>query len=182
MSEAVTLHIIGELKGITEKPNGWHEVEVLGTGQQYTKKLATKKDEIVALARAVGIGNVGTFTYKESDGNENPNRPGTFYKNRYLEDAEPGASAEAQAAVAAQAPTASGSSDVPKEVWEAKERRDFRSRAWAQAITASAHTARSDETPQQIYERVHPLARLIFVDVVRNLTDQEAEDDPEIPF
>jgi hypothetical protein len=71
---------------------------------------------------------------------------------------------------------------MTKADWEAKERRDFRSRAWAQAISAMAHTIKTDEPAQSIYDRLHPLQRMIFVDIVRNLTDDEGKDEPEVPF
>jgi hypothetical protein len=176
---------VGVLEGIEERAGGWHRFSISMPGKQYPLKLDTKHAETITAAREV-IGKLATWEYTEKEAdkiNPHTNQP---YINRYLEGVELGASDEAQAAAASspsEISTAGGNSEqMTKADWEAKERRDFRSRAWAQAITASQHTALSDETAQQIYDRIHPLARLIFVDIVRNLTDDEERDDPYVPF
>ena len=49
--------------------------------------------------------------------------------------------------------------------WDSKERRDFKSRAWAQAISASQHTGKAAESAKEIYVRVKPLADAIYKDI-----------------
>lgn len=71
---------------------------------------------------------------------------------------------------------------MTKADWEAKERRDFRSRAWAHTISALAHTIKTDEDPTAVYARLRPFQRLVFTDIVRNLVDDEKDDEPDIPF
>lgn len=77
-----TKQVVGICREITEK-NGWVEFSV-DAGTQYPVRLSTKLPALIEQARAVGDA-LGSWTYKESQGKENPNRPGTFYTNRYLE-------------------------------------------------------------------------------------------------
>ena len=77
-------------------------------GTQYPVKLATKKAEIVELGRAASkSGDEFVWTYTESQGNENPHKPGTYYMNRYLEAVAPrdGSEAPQNATPAAQPPS-----------------------------------------------------------------------------
>lgn len=103
------------------------------------------------------------------------------YINRYLESVKPAP------------PPAKGTPEYePEEVdWDSKERRQYRSRAWAQAISAMQHTGTSDETPKRVFERVKPLAHAIYLDVVGDFANppppaQDAdglnEHDDAIPF
>ena len=87
MSEAETKQIVGQCVEITEK-NGWTSFSV-DVGTQYPVRLSTKVAAIIEQGRAVGS-DVATWTFKESQGNENPNKPGTYYMNRYLDKAEAG--------------------------------------------------------------------------------------------
>jgi hypothetical protein len=179
MSDEVILTAVGTVQSINKKASGWTEVEVAMPGKQYPLKLATKRDEIIGVVNSLPVGAVATFTYKESDGNPNPHKPGTYYKNRYLEDVELGATPEAQQAASA---TSAASGAVSQEVWEAKERRDFRSRSWAHTISAFQHTIKIDEDPTETYRRLSPFQRLVYLDIVRNLADNEQEDEPNVPF
>jgi len=86
MSEAETKQIVGQCVEITEK-NGWTSFSV-DVGTQYPVRLSTKVAAIIEQGRAIGA-DVGVWTFKESQGNENPNKPGTYYMNRYLDKAEP---------------------------------------------------------------------------------------------
>lgn len=72
------------------------------------------------------------------------------YTNRYLEKIEP---AQEQDVVQQAEPVD----------WDNKERRNFRSRAWAQAI--SAFPSKEGETPRDYFIRVKPMAQAIFQDV-----------------
>lgn len=85
MSE--TKQIKGFCQG--EVPNGdWSEFHI-NIGRQYPVKLSTKQDDVKALARAAGR-NDAVWTFSESDGNPNPHKPGTFFKNRWLSKVEVG--------------------------------------------------------------------------------------------
>jgi hypothetical protein len=88
MSE--TKQATGVSQGVTEKASGWVEFAI-DVGSQYPVKVSTKIPEIVELGRAATLaGQLATWTYEESDGNANPHKPGTFYKNRTLSRVEVG--------------------------------------------------------------------------------------------
>jgi hypothetical protein len=170
MSDALT--VVGTNGGITEKANGWFEVQVAIPGKQYPVKLATKKKEIIDAVRAVGTA-VATFSYNETESeriNPNTNQP---YKNRYLEGVEAGGT------VGSGSGTASGNgggAQMTNEDWNAKERREIRSRAWAHTISAFHHTIATDEDPMLTFARLRPFHDAIYKDIVRELdrADQAA--------
>ena len=192
-------YVLGTFGGIEEKPaGGWKTVKVMRAGKEYPLKMDTKKDDLLDQARAIPAGEIATWKFSESDsGTPNPNRPGSNFINRRFEAVklgshipeeyggyEPlatgnGGSSSSDGGGA----TAGGKSDVPPEVWEAKERRDFRSRSWAHTLSAMAHTIKVEETPGEIFTRLHPLQRLIYLDIVQDLDTIEGKDQPdEIPF
>jgi hypothetical protein len=86
MSEAIAKTAEGYCEEISER-NGWTEFHI-NVGSKYPLKLATKIEALIKDARAVGNAP-STWKFKESEGNPNPNRPGSFYMNRYLEGVEP---------------------------------------------------------------------------------------------
>ena len=87
MSDTKT--ITGVCTEIAQKPGSeWTEFHIDGGGQ-YPVRLSTKLQPLIELGKAVGS-NLATWTYEESQGNPNPNRPGTFYMNRYLSKVEVG--------------------------------------------------------------------------------------------
>jgi hypothetical protein len=81
MSDAVTLEVQGFCESMLVKGE-WAEFHI-NFGQQYPKKLSTKKDEIKAAAMAAGQ-QQAVWRYTEMEGNPNPHRPGENYKKRYL--------------------------------------------------------------------------------------------------
>lgn len=87
-TEAVMKQAVGSCHSITES-NGWTEFSISVDGSQYPLRLSTKLPALIEQARAVGDAR-SVWTYKASQGKENPNRPGTFYENRYLEKVEIG--------------------------------------------------------------------------------------------
>lgn len=87
MTETETKTIVGVCEEVSEK-NGWTAFHI-NVGTQYPVKLSTKVAAIIEAARAVGS-DTASWTFKESQGSENPNRPGTFYMNRYLDRVEVG--------------------------------------------------------------------------------------------
>jgi len=90
-TEAVTKQITGQCVEIAEK-NGWTSFSV-DVGTQYPVRLSTKLDAIIQAGRAAGS-DVAVWTFKESQGGENPNKPGTHYTNRYLDKVETGGAAQ----------------------------------------------------------------------------------------
>lgn len=193
MSDVLT--VVGKYDGIKEKQSGWFEVEVAVPGKNYPLRLATKSNTLLDAVRATA-GEIATYHYKETDSQRiNPNT-GNPYKNRYLEGVEPGATAAAQAAS-----NASNAGGTKEDVdWDAKERRDFRSRAWAVTISAFQHTIKPDENPLDVFARLHPFQRAMYEDVVRELetsgqspqqaaplqqsleADEPPHDEDDIPF
>lgn len=86
MSDPVEKTAVGACKEISIRGD-WTTFHV-DVGTQYPLKLSTKLAELVDNAKAFGA-QPGTWHYKESQGNENPNRPGSYYMNRYLTKVEP---------------------------------------------------------------------------------------------
>ncbi len=82
MSDAETKTIGGKCSEISEK-NGWTSFSI-DVGSQYPVRLSTKLPALIEQGRAVGQ-EYAYWTFKESQGGENPNKPGTFYTNRYFE-------------------------------------------------------------------------------------------------
>ena len=100
--EATTKQIEGVCSEISEK-NGWTTFHI-DVGSQYPVRLSTKLPALIEQGRAAGQQRA-LWTYKESQGAENPNKPGTHYTNRYLSSVEVGATA-APAAPTTSAPAA----------------------------------------------------------------------------
>jgi hypothetical protein len=99
----VTKQIVGVCEEISEK-NGWTSFHI-NVGSQYPVRLSTKVAAIIEQGRGVGQ-ETATWTFKESQGGENPNKPGTYYTNRYLDKVEAGSVAEPD--------TASGTGQAPQ--------------------------------------------------------------------
>lgn len=107
---------------------------------------------------------------------------GKTYTNRYLDS------------ISAAQPPAKGTPEYqPEEVdWDGKERRGHIRATWAIAATLSQHTAKSDETPKRIYERVKPIQQALMRDIYEGAeipTPQDADlypglspEDDSIPF
>lgn len=82
MSDTETKTIGGKCEEISEK-NGWTSFAI-NVGSTYPVRLSTKLPALIEQGRAVG-NEYAFWTFKESQGGENPNKPGTFYTNRYFE-------------------------------------------------------------------------------------------------
>jgi len=87
MSDDVKKQVEGACTEISEK-NGWTTFNI-DVGRQYPVRLSTKIEALITAARAAG-NQRAVWTYSESQGGENPNRPGTHYVNRRLEKVEVG--------------------------------------------------------------------------------------------
>jgi hypothetical protein len=79
------LTVVGRCKEITEK-SGWTQFSI-DVGTKYPVRISTKLPDLIAEGRAVGE-NEAIWKYKESQGNENQNKPGTYYTNRYFSGVE----------------------------------------------------------------------------------------------
>lgn len=176
MSESV--QIVGTLNGIMEKPSGWFQVEIEVPGKQYPVKADTKKSEIIEAVRAVGT-EMATWTITESESeNVNPNS-GKPYINRYLEGVEVGGS-PTEADTAGGSPERGRYSEEEVARFEAKERRDYRSRAWAQTLGAFTHTIKVDEPAEDVFARLQPFQRKVYEDVCGMFA--YPPDESDIPF
>jgi hypothetical protein len=85
--EAVKVQYEGVCEEISEK-NGWTSFAI-NVGRQYPVRLSTKLPALIEQGRAAGQERA-VWSAKESQGGENPNKPGTFYTNRYLDGVEVG--------------------------------------------------------------------------------------------
>ena len=86
--EAVKVQYEGVCEEISEK-NGWTSFAIAVEGNNYPVRLSTKLPALIEQGRAAGQSRA-VWTAKESDGAENPNKPGSRYRNRYLEAVEVG--------------------------------------------------------------------------------------------
>lgn len=100
--DAVKKQIEGFCEEISEK-NGWHAFSI-NIGRQYPVRLSTKLEALIQAGRDAK-NNPAVWTFSESQGGENPNKPGTFYLNRRLEKVEVGGTLDP--AVAQGGPTGS---------------------------------------------------------------------------
>jgi hypothetical protein len=185
MSE--TKQITGVSQGVTEKASGWTEFAI-DIGQQYPVKVSTKIQEIIEMGRAATLASeLATWTYDESDGNPNPHKPGTFYKNRTLSKVEVGGAVEnpPNASAGSAAPsTASGnaSSDgMSKEEWARKDSAIHMMAAIKTAADALKHTIPSDPTPEDLTKYLERCKRLSW-DWWKRADAVRAGDDSDLPF
>ncbi len=85
--EAVKVQYEGFCEEISEK-NGWTTFAI-NVGTTYPVRLSSKLPALIEQGRAAGQSRA-VWSAKESDGAENPNKPGTRYRNRYLDGVEVG--------------------------------------------------------------------------------------------
>ena len=183
MSESAKETITGVLDGITEKPTGWTEILVRVDGWQYPVKMATKLAPLIELARAAGTEPM-EWTFKKVVKDEiNPNS-GKPFVDRYFEGVAPlGANGPVITSNATLPPVgttalpAAQNASEPVD-WDSKERRDYRSRAWAQTLGAFTHTIKTDEDPVDVFLRLQPFQRKVYEDVCQSF----AYSDDDIPF
>lgn len=154
----------GVVKEWSDKPSGWTDFKILFTGRNNPTKISTNEDSLKDLVKEIPDGEIRTFTFKETEGANNPNT-GRPYINRYLQGV---AAADAGSAAPQGAGAATGPREyTPEEIqrFDEKERREFRSRAWAQAIAAMAPTFNSAMNEAAVYDAVKPLQERILRDV-----------------
>jgi hypothetical protein len=170
--------VAGTIGGITQKKADTWTVAVTPADSQYAKNLWTKDVDLVE-SLAAKIGQAGAFvcgaSYWERDGKQ--------VRSLWIDSVENADAVEAISSVATPvaaariaAPQAKASGDVD---WDAKERRDYRSRAWAQTLGAFNHTINVEEDPIKVFQRLHPFQQAVYRDVVRGLYQP---DDDDVPF
>ena len=150
MSDAETKTAIGKCAEISERGE-WTTFHV-DVGSQYPVKLSTKLDPLVELGRAASkSGGVFEWTYKESQGAENPHKPGTHYMNRYLSGVEPAAEgAEAAPAATGGSSAAPRSGEMTKEEWARKDSAIHKMACIKTAADALKHTIPSEPTLEDL--------------------------------
>jgi hypothetical protein len=86
------LQISGQITGLEARNGGWVAVAITEPGNEWPKKLSTKKPDLIGMAQSM-MGQVVTALYNEQEGNSINPHTGTPYVNRYLEALALGASA-----------------------------------------------------------------------------------------
>lgn len=176
--------IVGTCQSTEQKPGSeWVRFLIEVQGNKYPVRADTRDPDIIAAGRGVGA-EVATWTLNvvESDKvNPRNNKP---YINRYLEAVELGGTPGQGAAAAGGGQYTQA--DIDR--FDEKDRRDFRSRAWAQTISAFHHTVKTDEDPILVFNRLKPFQKLLYEDIVQGLAEEpkapelSQNDDSEIPF
>ena len=140
MPDAVQKQIEGICTEISEK-NGWTAFAI-DVGSQYPIRLSTKLPALIEAGRAAGQ-QKAVWSFKESQGGENPNKPGTHYVNRYLDGVEVGGTLE---------PTAATAQTAAAKDWTVKDRQIVRQAMIkaAAAIVAAHGTSDGDFAAETI--------------------------------
>lgn len=173
--------VTGIIEGVTQKKSDTWQVGVKPDGSQYTKNLWTKDAELVK-SLTEKFGQQGAFVCKAS-----------YWKNsegaqvRSLWIASVGEEGDTAGVQNAQNATVAGAQadGMTPEKWDAKERRDLRSRAWAQTISLAVHTIRPEELKdenaiKETFVRLQIMQRKIYEDVAQSFAYPADQED--IPF
>ena len=176
-----TEFVSGVISGINQKAADKWQVVVKPEGTQYAKNLWTKDAELVT-ALTAKIGSQGAFVCGVSHWTNNE---GKAVKSLWINEVggeNPTGSVATPVAAPRDMPATTGyqaptKADVD---WDAKERRDYRSRAWAQTIAAFQHTIKVDEDPTAVFLRLQPFQRKVFSDVCGMFAYPEG--DEGVPF
>ena len=200
--------VAGVIEGVTQKkPDTW-KVEVKPEGSQYTKKLWTKDSELVTSLTAK-LGQAGAFVCGAAYWtNQSGAQVRSLWINQIVDEkgmVKTETAGEAKAIVEATRSVAThdapvqvvstdgtvrteyvgahkpGSEGMTPEKWDAKERRDYRSRAWAQTLGAFTHTIKTDEDPAAVFARLQPFQRKVFQDVCQSFA-YPGDPDDDLPF
>lgn len=147
----------------------------IDVGSQYPVRLATKKSEIIEEGRAASrSGAVMAWYYNEVETEKINEKSGKPFINRYLEKVE--------ASNGTSTTTSSTSQGVDEKMtkadWDNKDRRDYRSRSWAQTI--SALHQKEGETDDAYFLRLQSFQRKVYTDITG--TFAYPEDGSDLPF
>jgi hypothetical protein len=175
--------VVGTCQAVEQKPGSeWVRFLVEVPGNNYPLRVDTRDPDVIAAGKAVGAG-VATWTINEVVSDKINPRNQKPYTNRYLEAVEAGGTL-----AAASSGGGGTSGSMTNADWDAKERRDFRSRAWAQTLATFEHTIKPEDDPILVFERLKPFQRKLYEDVTRELSEGESESsglspaDDDIPF
>ena len=173
-AEKETEMVVGTISAITQKgPDKW-QVAVKPEGSQYAKNLWTKDGELVG-SLSQKIGQHGAFVCGVSNWT---NQSGQDVRSLWINSVgDEQRLDDLHVKVNSPAPTSDG---MTPEKWDAKERRDYRSRAWAQTLGAFSHTIKVDEEPAAAFARLQPFQRKVYEDVCGMFAYPVDEED--IPF
>lgn len=160
--------VSGTIGGVTIKREGVWTVSVTPNGSQYSKNLWTKDKNLVS-ALSSKVGEHGSFVCNVSHWE----RDGRTVRSLWIAE---GNEARVQPQPIVQS---SNGSEAPAVDWDSKERRDYRSRAWAQILGAFSHTIKVEEDPVAVFNRLQPLHRKIYEDVTQSFA---YPNDDDIPF
>lgn len=176
--------VVGTCQAVEQKPGSeWIRFLIEMQGKQYPLRLDTRDEDVIAKAKAVGAG-IATWTFNEVESEKINQRSGKPYINRYLEDVvEGGDPANTSGSSSSQGQYTK--EDIDR--FDEKDRRDFRSRAWAQTLATFEHTVKDDEDPMLVFARLKPFQRVLYEDIVQGLAKEEAPSvlspaDDDIPF
>lgn len=171
--------VAGTIGGITQKKADTWTVAVTVDGKAQPRNLWTKDADLIESLQGK-FGQQGAFVCGASYW-DHPQHGQV--RSLWIDSVENADAVEAVSSVAtpeaaprAAAPRAAGKEDVD---WDAKERRDYRSRAWAQTLGAFTHTIKTDEDPLAVFTRLHVFQKAVYRDVVRGLYQP---DDDDVPF
>jgi hypothetical protein len=180
--------IVGTCSAVEQKPDSeWMRFMVDVEGDKYPHRLDTRDQDVITAAKGVGA-QVATWTFNEVESDKINPRSGKLYINRYLEGVELGGAPGSGAASSSSGGGTSGT--MTNADWDAKERRDFRSRAWAQTLATFDHTIKPEDDPILVFEKLKPFQRKLYEDVTRELSEGESDTpestlspaDDDIPF
>lgn len=166
-----TKTVQGVVKSWQDKPSGWTDFQILFVGRSNPTKVSTDDADLVAQVKALSEGEATNFTFAESEGRINE-RTGKPYINRYLREVGGNAPAADAGSTGSQpaGPSAGPREYTPEEIqrFDEKERREFRSRAWAHTMSAQSHMIKVDDAAQDIYNRLKPLQVKIYEDIMQS--------------
>lgn len=183
MSEGESKTIIGRCEEISEK-NGWTSFHI-DVGSQYPVRLSTKVPALIEKGRSVGEA-VSTWHFKESQGKENPNRPGTYYQNRYLEGVEPAGSPMS----VGNKPTAGGSESAHRPVSQGDKDRSITRMAVLKAASdlyagtgdVDAVFAAASRMETWVYRDIDPVPFIDEGESVQGAAAGPVDPNADIPF
>ena len=168
-----TEYVAGVIAGIIQKAADKWQVAVKPEGSQYAKNLWTKDPALVA-ALSAKIGQAGGFVCGVSHWT---NQSGQAVRSLWIDRLSDVQPESAQASTSSAAMKDEG---MTPEKWDAKERRDYRSRAWAQTLAAFQHTIKVDEPASMVFNRLQPFQRKVYEDVCGMFA--YPADDSDVPF
>lgn len=183
MSEQRT--VVGTCSAVEQKPGSeWMRFLVEVQGNNYPLRLDTRDEDVIKKARDAGA-QVATWTINEKESDKINPRSNKPYINRYLEGVVLGGEPGFDSSKTSGASSGGGSGQYTQEDidrFDEKDRRDFRSRAWAQTLATFDHTVKDDEDPMLVFARLKPFQRKLYEDIVQGLAQEPAATGGDSPL